>query len=508
MIKPWLWAAGLLVGTAAKAQAQGIDQQINDALAPVARALSAIIFYALPIDGVEVPLVVIWLIAGAVFCTFYFRVLSPAALWHAVRLIKGDFSDPNAQGEISHFRALATALSGTVGVGNIGAVAVLVVLGGPGAVFWMALAGVLGASVKFAECILGVKYRNHYSDGTVSGGPMYYLSKGISEHHHPLLGRFVGGLYAASIVVACLGIGNMFQANQAYAQFANVTGGDAGFMGDKGWLFGIALAGLVAAVVIGGIRSIARVTSKVVPFMAVLYMGGSLTVIGMHIEALPAVFAAIFSQAFNPEGMAGGMLGVMVLGFRRAVFSNEAGLGSAAIAHSAVRTNEPVTEGLVGLLEPIIDTVVICTMTALVILVTVYDPNLHHHGGGLNGVTLTAAAFETVALWSGIPLSLAVVLFAFSTMIAWAYYGLKGWTYFLGESRISHIAFNSIFCFFVFLGCTMELDAILAFSDALIFAMVVPNVLGLYLMAPVVRREFQQYWRRLQNGEIAPTRRK
>ncbi len=480
--------------SAQTAFAEGLDETVNNIVAPLAKQFSDIIFVGIPIGSTEVPIVVAWLVIGAVFCTFYFGMLTPANIKHSLKLVRGDFADPSAKGEISHFKALSTALSGTVGVGNIGAVAVLVSIGGPGAVFWMAVAGLLGMSVKFAECILGVKYRNEHADGSVSGGPMHYLSKGIAEHHSPIVGRFVGGLYAACMVIGCLGIGNMFQSNQAYAQFANVTAGTTNFMADKGWLFGIVLAFLVALVIIGGIRSIAKVTSRVVPTMAVLYLAFALVVIFVNAGKLPGVFIAIFTEAFSPHGLAGGGLAVIVLGFQRAVFSNEAGLGSASIAHSAVKTDKPATEGFVGLLEPLIDTVLICTITALVILVTVYDPAIHGYGSNsIEGIELTSSAFTSVISWFDVPLSIAVMLFAFSTMIAWAYYGLKGWTYFMGESTIAKNSFNLIFCIFVVLGCTLKLQAILDFSDAIVFAMAFPNILGLYLLAPTVKQELKSY---------------
>ena len=318
-------------------------------------------------------------------------------------------------------------------MGNIGAVPVLLVLGGPGAVFWMIMAGLLGMSSKFAECTLGVKYRNEYPDGTVSGGPMYSLKKGLTELGKPGLGKFLGAFFAITMIFGCLGAGNMFQANQAYVQFVNITGGEEGsFLADKGWLFGLVFAVVVAVVIIGGIKSIAKVTEKVVPFMAIFYVTGALIVLAMNAERIPAAVASIFTNAFSPEGVTGGFIGVLILGFQRAAFSNEAGIGSAAIAHSAVRTKEPVTEGLVSLLEPFIDTVVICTITALVILTTVYgDPSVED----ISGVALTSEAMERNIAWFPTPLAIAVILFAFSTMLSWSYYGLKGWTYIVGESK-------------------------------------------------------------------------
>ncbi|GIT23162.1 MAG: hypothetical protein CM1200mP40_28440 [Gammaproteobacteria bacterium] len=279
-----------------------------------------------------------------------------------------------------------------------------------------------------------------------------------------------------------------------------VTGGDTGFFADKGWLFGSVLAAIVAMVIIGGIRSIARVTSKLVPFMAIAYIIGALTVIAFNADRVPWAFGAIFTEAFNPEAIGGGILGIMIMGFQRAVFSNEAGIGSAAIAHSAVRTNEPVTEGFVGLMEPFIDTVVICTLTALVILTTVYDPSMASEG--MQGIELTSQAFGSTLSWSVVPLSLIAILFAFSTLLAWSYYGLKGWTYILGESKKAENVFKAIFCVFAALGCMIQLDAVLEFSDALVFVIALPNILGLYILAPVVKKELKRYQRRISSGEI------
>lgn len=480
-------------------QKTGIDAAVDLVMTPINKVLYNAVFYEVELFGAQLKLIVVWLVIGAVFCTLYFGFINLRGFAQGLRLVRGDYSNPDDAGEVSHFQALATALSGTVGVGNIGAVPVLIVLGGPGAVFWMIVAGFLGMAAKFAECTLGVKYRNCNPDGSVSGGPMYALKKGLAELNRPGLGRALAWLFSVSVVFGCLGAGNMFQANQAYSQFVNVTGGDGSFFANKGWLFGLLLAAVVAAVIIGGIKSIARVTEKVVPFMAVLYVLGALTVLAANADRVPGAVASIFTGAFTPGGVAGGFAGVLILGFQRATFSNEAGLGSAAIAHSAVRTNEPVTEGLVSLLEPFIDTVVICTITALVILTTVHgDPAVAQ----LTGVQLTSEAMARTVAWFPAPLAVAVVLFAFSTMIAWSYYGLKGWTYLFGESRNSDTVFKVIFCLFIVFGCTIPLASVLDFSDAMVFLMCVPNLLGIYFLAPVVKRELKSYLARVESGEI------
>ncbi len=475
-----------------------IDAIINAAVAPLAEALSGFIFYSVSVGGAELPLIVAWLVAAATFFTVYFGFINVRGFGHAIRLLRGEYAHPEHRGEVSHFQALATAVSGTVGIGNIGGVAVVISLGGPGATFWLIMAGFLGMSTKLAECIAGVKYRRINPDGTVSGGPMYYLEQSLRERGFDRLGKSLGGFYALAIVIGCLGIGNMFQSNQAFNQVLFITGGEDGAMAGRGWLFGLVIAVTVAAVIIGGLRSIARVTSRLVPFMAITYIAMGLLVITLNAERLPWAISAIFTQAFAPEAMVGGFVGVMILGFQRAVFSNEAGIGSAAIAHSAVRTDEPSTEGFVGLMEPFIDTVVICTLTALVILTTIYHPGLSE--GGVQGVELTSSAFASTLSWSPLPLSLIAVLFAFSTMISWSYYGLKGWTYLVGEGAAKENVFKFVFCAFGALGCTMELGAVLDFSDAMVFLIALPNILGLYLLAPTLKRELEGYRRRIASA--------
>ena len=486
----------LLVGSISSAQA-GIDDAINSATAPIASFIGQVVFFKIPIFGAQLPVVVLWLVVGAVFFTFYMGFINLRGFKHAIQLVRGDYADPNSHGEVSHFQALATAVSGTVGIGNIGGVAVAVTVGGPGATFWLIMAGFLGMSTKFVECTLGVKYRKEFDDGHVSGGPMYYLRQGFADRGMEGFGKFMGTFYAIGIFIGALGIGNMFQSNQAYVQLNNVSGGA---LDGLGWLVGLILAGVVFAVIIGGIKSIARVTEKVVPFMAVFYCLFAIIVILMNVDSLPQAIANIFTGAFTGEGVAGGALGAMIIGFQRAVFSNEAGIGSASIAHAAVKTDEPVTEGIVSLLEPFIDTIVICTITALVIgTAQVADPN---YAGDHLGVAMTSAAFEREFSWFPIPLAFAALLFAFSTMISWSYYGLKGWTYLFGEGDMGQTIYKIMFCVFVALGCVVQLGPILDISDALVFLICVPNILGLYFLAPIVKKEMISYFARVESGEI------
>ncbi len=475
-----------------------IDETINEAFKPIASAFNDLVFYSIPIGESQLPLIVVWLIAGALYFTFYLKLINVRGFTHAIRIVLGkeDKTD-TAPGEISHFRALTTAVSGTVGVGNITHVAVAISIGGPGATFWLIVAGFLGMASKFVECTLGVKYRQVNADGSVSGGPMYYMDKGLAERNMPRLGKAMAWYYAVCIVVGCLGVGCMFQANQAYVQFVNVTGGAEGFFASRGWLFGSILALLTGLVIIGGIKSIARVTSKLVPFMALLYVGTALVVIGANFSAIPSAVSAIITNAFTPEGVTGGVIAVLILGFRRAAFSNEAGIGSSAIAHATVKTDEPLTQGFVAMLEPFIDTVVICTITALVIILTVYDPAMLNEGT-IRGVELTSSAFASVIPWFPSVLAVVVMLFAYSTMISWSYYGLEGFVYMFGSKQRTKRIFNAVFCLFVVVGCTVQLDTVLDFSDAMIFAMALANMLALYLLGPDVKRELDAYWTKLK----------
>ena len=480
-----------LLMNARSAFAASIDQTVELWVGPLAATLSSIVFFEINFFGQMAPIIVLWLVIAALFFTVYLGFINLRGFGYALRIVKGDFKDPNADGEISHFQAVSTAISGTVGIGNIGGVAVAIGLGGPGAAFWLFLAGFFGMSTKLVECTLGVKYRKINKDGSVSGGPMYYLEMLLTEHQYPRLGKFLGGFYAVALVIGCFGIGNMFQSNQAYVQFVNVTGGDQSFFGERGWLFGMILGVTIGVVVIGGIRSIAKVASKIVPFMGILYVVSALAILMMSAEYLPGAIALIISDAFSSQSATGGMVGAMIIGFQRAVFSNEAGIGSASIAHSAVRTDEPASEGLVSLLEPFIDTVLICTLSSLVIVATAYPAGLMETG--LEGIELTSAAFEHHISWAPYPLALAGLLFAFSTILAWSYYGLKGWLYLVGDSLKAQLVFKFVFCGFVMLGSTIQLTAVLDFSDAMVFLISVPNIIGLYFFAPMVKREVYQY---------------
>ncbi len=487
--------------------AASLDERINDFFTPISDAISSVVFAEVPLDfvgeDVGLPLIVVWLVVAGTFFTIYLRGFQFRAFTHAIQLIRGRFDKPEDAGEVTHFQALATAVSGTVGLGNIAGVAVAVSLGGPGATLWMIVAGLVGMCTKGVECTLGVKYRKVFPDGRVSGGPMYYLRDGLAEKGLGTLGKVLAVLFCLFTLGGAVGGGNMFQSNQAFSQARSVTGGDDGFLGGgaAGVVFGVVLALLVGAVIIGGITSIARVTDKIVPFMAVFYVTACLLVLAVNVTDLPAALGSIVTGAFSPEAGFGGFVGVLIQGFRRAAFSNEAGLGSAAIAHSAVKTSEPASEGHVAVLEPFIDTVVICTMTALAIVVT----GTYRDDSSAAGVQTTSAAFETVAGWFPIVLAVAVILFAFSTMLAWSYYGLKAATYLFGESMLVDRTWKAVFCLFVVLGAAASLDPVIGFSDSMIFSMSLANILGLYLMAGVVKKEIYGYRQKLADGTIAPT---
>lgn len=441
-----------------------------------------------------IPFIVIWLIFGATFFTFRMGFINIRGFRHAIQLAKGKYDEPNAPGSITHFQALATAVSATVGLGNIAGVAIAVSLGGAGATFWMILAGLLGMSSKFVECTLGVKYRFINKQGKIFGGPMNYLRYGLEKRKLGKLGKVLAGLFAVLGIGASFGGGNMFQANQSFEILSN----QIPFLdSESGFYFGLFLAILVGVVIIGGISSIAKVTGKVVPIMAATYVVGALVVIGMNIENLGPALNAIFTGAFTPTALKGGFIGVLVVGFQRAAFSNEAGVGSAAIAHSAAKTNHSPSEGFVALLEPFIDTVVVCTLTALVLIFTGM-----HEVEGVSGVQLTTEAFGSVISWFPYVLSAAVFLFAFSTMISWSYYGMRAWTYLFGRSNRSEIIYKVIFLFFVVLGASVSLGAVLDFSDMMILAMSFPNIIGLYIMSGEVRKDLRDYMAKLKSGEI------
>lgn len=445
----------------------------------------------------EIPIIVVWLVLGAIFFTFRMGFINIRGIKHGLQLIRGQFDNPNDKGEVSHFQALVTALSGTVGLGNIAGVAIAVSLGGAGATFWMIVAGLIGMSSKFVECTLGVKYRTIDENGVVSGGPMYYLSRGLAKMKMGKMGKVLAFIFALLCIGGSFGGGNMFQVNQAFAQASGVPGME--WIKEYGFVFGLIMAALVGVVIIGGIKSIAKVTDKIVPLMVGVYVLSALLIIGLNFSQLGSAFAQIIDGAFNASALNGGIIGVIIVGFKRAAFSNEAGVGSASIAHSAAKTDEPISEGLVALFEPFIDTVVVCTMTALVLIFTGFAAD----NQGFEGSQLTSKAFEqALGTWSIYVLAIAAVLFAFSTMISWSYYGLKAWTYVFGNTKKMENAYKIIYLAFVVIGSSVALGSVLDFSDMMILAMAFPNILGLLLLSGEVRHDLKDYFRRLKSGEI------
>ena len=504
---------------AQESQELGIDEQIDQAFGNATGWFVNFVFYQIPFsENVKVYWVLFPLILGAAYFTVYFKFINFKGFFTSINIVRGKYdnldhheslvgagdSTPGGDaietaaveghtGEVSHFQALTAALSATVGLGNIAGVAIAVSIGGAGATFWMIVAGFLGMASKFVECTLGVKYRDIEEDGTVYGGPMYYLTKGLKLKGLGKLGKILAVLFAIFVIGGSFGGGNMFQVNQAFQLVENITGGENSWLYGKGWLFGLIMAVLVGIVIIGGIKKIAKVTDKIVPFMVVIYVAASIFVLVAKYDLIGWAFMEIINGAFSPEGVIGGAVGVLVQGFRRAAFSNEAGVGSASIAHSAVKTKYPASEGMVALLEPFVDTVVVCTMTALVLIIT---GNVAAENATLNdaqAILLTSGAFESVISWFPYVLTVAVVLFAFSTMISWSYYGFQGWSYLFGRTKKMEYTYKTLFCLFVIIGAAASLGSVIGFSDAMIFAMMVPNMIGLVLLTPKVKEELHKY---------------
>jgi len=642
----------ILLPILVKAQEVGIDKKINETFGDLTGWFVKLIFYEIPFtEKVQVPWVLIVLVFGALFFTFYFKFINIRGFKTSINIIRGKYDELETKGhvevsetvftddgdnpdtirvegdhhgEVSHFQALTAALSATVGLGNIAGVAVAISIGGPGATFWMIIAGLIGMASKFVECTLGVKYREIDETGKVFGGPMYYLKKGLKAKKMAKLGQVLAVIFAIMCIGGSFGGGNMFQSNQAFAmleysvrtemsevenledivgekvkyeynelQKRTVTAttddsvtyhyyiqenqssdtivskkefvkdsltiitsgtgidkkadlkaligvgllatiphtldskveaisddqvvlkrGDFEMkvtksefvknsklnpLGGNGWIFGIIMAILVGIVIIGGIKKIAKVTDKIVPFMVVIYVIASLVILGMNFSEIPNAFGQIFSGAFTGFGIAGGTIGVLIQGFRRAAFSNEAGIGSASIAHSAVKTKYAASEGLVALLEPFIDTVLVCTMTALVLIVSNGDGDLMIYGQKVTeGVQVTSKAFETSISWFPAVLTIAVILFAFSTMISWSYYGYQAWSFLFGRAKITEYVYKAIFCLFVIVGAASQLQSVINFSDAMIFAMLVPNIIGLFMLAPKVKEELKIFMTKIK----------
>ena len=503
------------------AQEKGLDQRIDEAFKPISDAAANVVFF----EVFDTPFVLILLVGSALFFTLYFKFPNIRHFGTAINVVRGKYDeleahkaeqaelnivdgdvvgtikDESKEGEVSHFQALATAVSGTVGNGNISGVALAIALGGPGATFWMIICGLLGMSTKFVECTLGVQYRDVDENGVVYGGPMYFLKKGLASKGFANLGKVIAVVFAVFCIGGSFGGGNAAQSNQATIVLKDLFGLESAMAGT---LIGVTIAFLVGIIIIGGIKRIASVTEKVVPLMAVLYVIACIYIIGSNFSYVDDAIGQILAQAFEPKAVGvGGVIGVLLIGFRRAAFSNEAGAGSASIAHSAVKTKFSASEGLVALLEPFIDTVVICTMTALVIVIFNMGGVFEYGGDGsgvvyidgmpYEGAGITSQAFANYIPFSDVFLTTAVVLFAVSTMISWSYYGLQAWKFLFGRGKVMDLTYKVLFLLFIVIGAAASMDSIWAFSDAMIFAMVFPNMIGLYFLFPEVKRQLNRY---------------
>ncbi|HNQ92488.1 MAG TPA: alanine/glycine:cation symporter family protein [Alphaproteobacteria bacterium] len=469
-----------------------IDATIDDAFKSISSAIELIVFWGPEIAGVTVPLVVAWLALGALFFSVYLGFPNIRYARHAFKCLGNEYEEPDARGQTTNFQSLAACLSATIGLGNIAGVAVAITLGGPGAAFWMLMLGIFGMGSKFSEVMLGHKYRQFPDPerpDEVSGGPMYYLKEAFARHNLPKVGVAIAALFAVTCIGGALGGGNMFQSNQVYQQVVYATGGEESFFADKGWLFGLILAGLAGLVTLGGVKSIASVAAKLTPIMAILYTACGLIVLAVNYEHIPSGIATIFSSAFSLEAGWGGFVGAIIAGVKRAAFSNEAGLGTAAIIQASAKTEFPVRQGLVGGLGPFFDTVIVCMVTALVIVIS----GVYQQGQGVSGIDLTSRAFETVLPWFDFALMICVILFAFSTIIVYSYYGEKCLGYLVGDRKAVAIGFRVFYLVFVVMGSAATLDSVISFADAMFLSMAVPNLIGLYLLAPEIKRDLTEY---------------
>jgi len=493
----WLLLFSLLAALPASAQEEINNSWIQDRLAGFDSVLGGTVGWLATVllfdFGTGMPFIVGFLLVGGIFYSFYFGWYSVRGFRHSIDVIRGIYDDPDDPGEISHFKALTSALSATIGLGNIAGVAVAIGTGGPGALVWMIITAIFGMSSKLASCTLAIMYREIHPDGRVTGGPMYYLSKGLELKGLRPLGRTLSVVFAMLCIGGSLGGGNMFQSNQTLEALGTLDP----FFKNYNWLVGLVLAVLVGVVIIGGIRRIANVTSRLVPGMCLLYFFSALFIILSNIGQIPSVIALVWSQAFNGDAIYGGVLGIMITGITRAAFSNEAGIGSAAIAHSAAKTEEAAREGFVAMIGPFIDTIIICSMTAMVVLLTgaYQDPSLQG-----KGAEMTTSAFGAVIPGAQYVLSIVVCLFAYSTMISWEYYGERAWEYLFGQSSL--IVFRLLFVCFVFVGAITQLANVISFSDLMILSMALPNIIGGIILAPQIKERLNEYWGRLQRGEM------
>jgi len=465
-----------------------IDETIESFFQPFSETITRIIFGSFNVFDAQVPYIVLWLMFASLYFTIYFNFLNIRFFKRAIEVARGKFDKPTDLGEVTHFQSFTAAMSGTIGLGNIAGVAVAISIGGPGAMIWMIITAFFGMTLKFVEVSLGHKYRIIHRDGTVSGGAIRYLSRGMEERGYRILGKLLALIFAVCCVGGSFGGGNMFQANQAFQQVIEATGGENSFFFEKGWLGGIIFALVAGSIIIGGIKSIGKVTEKLVPLMAIIYVTACLFIIITNFKVLPETVSIIFSSAFNVDATIGGFLGSLIAGVKRAVFSNESGIGSAPIAYAAAKSNNYLNTGFMSLLSPVIDTIFVCSMTALVIIIT----GVGNNSETIQGVELTSRAFETVFPWFPIILAVAITLFALSTLITWSYYGLRCWTYLFGMTGFSRYSYKIIFLTFTIIGTSMNLESVINFSDSMIFAMSIPNIIGLYFLSYQVKKDLKK----------------
>lgn len=477
----------------------GVDQTIQSVFGPFVDWLEAAVFFAVPIGEAQLPLVVVWLLLGGIFCTFFLHIRPFRDAKQTVRVVRGLMARKTDPGEVTTFQAFATELAGTIGLGNIAGVAVAITLGGPGASLWIIIAGLLGMAVKLAEATLSQMFRRVNKDGSISGGPMYYLKDGLASEGKPKLGAFLGMFYALGFALSAFGAGNIFQSNQVALHVIDITGGEASFFADKGWLVGVILAIPAAFVILGGIQSIAQWTSRLVPLMSLFYAVGVIIILCMNFQSVPSAFKLIFTSAWSPEGVGGGVIGVMIIGVQRALFSNVAGVGTAAMAHSVTKNRRPAEEGLTAAWEPFLDSVVVCTLTALAIIVTG-----EYRNQGEEGVALASNAFATVNDWFPMILSACIILFAFSTVLSYSYYGEKAMGYVFKGSRTAEFVYKLLYLVMIVVGAAVSLDTVTRFSDAAFFLVSIPNLLGIYLLAKPLRQEIRNYRSAVDAGQVHP----
>ena len=476
--------------TLQSAQAMNVDEFMDKHVAPISDAVAKLIFFPINICGNDVPLIIFWVLIAGFFFTFYFKGISVWGFKHALDVVAKPAEKHNdGCGEVSSFQALATALSGTIGIGSIAGVAISISIGGPGAAFWIFAGALLGMSIKFVEATLAVKYRRFNLDGSVSGGPMHYIAHGLTRKKMRWLGQPLSVLYAILCIGGGITGGNMIQINQTAHQIVFITGGSHSIFHGYTWLIGLVAAILIGMVIVGGIKSIAKVTTILTPTMCLLYIVSGLIVIFANFMNIPHAIALIVREAFHPTAVAGGVIGTIIIGLRRSVQSNEAGTGAAAIVYATAQTKEPVSQGFVALLETFL-TGVLCLFTSFAI---VFSGACTHAAKEISGIELASNAFQSVIPFFPIILSIIAVMFALSTLISWAYYGQKAWTFLFGEGKKRVLAFNLIYCLFIVIGSAMNVKSVIDITDAMMIALCVPNIIVLYILCPEIKRDLKAY---------------